>query len=118
MAKTTTTTTVITDDLDGSNNAEEVAFSFDGTDYTIDLNKKNRAALEKALKPYLEAGTKVRRSARTKSTSTSPKRDLAAIREWANAQGIQVSERGRVAASVIDQYDAANLSPRAAPSIR
>jgi hypothetical protein len=47
----------ITDDLDGSKDAEEVSFSFRGTDDTIALGKKNLAAFEKALRPYLKAGT-------------------------------------------------------------
>ncbi|WP_207208401.1 Lsr2 family DNA-binding protein [Nocardioides glacieisoli] len=36
------------------------------------------------------------------------RKDLATVREWARAQGLQVSDRGRVSSSVIDQYDAAN----------
>lgn len=108
MAKTTITH--ITDDLDGSKDATEVAFSYNGTDYTIDLSKENLAAMEKALKPYLDAATKV--SSRTSSRrgkssrSTSGSRDLAEIREWAREQGIEVSDRGRVASIVIEQYDA------------
>jgi uncharacterized membrane protein len=106
----TTTTTHITDDLDGSKDANPVAFSFGGTDYSIDLSKKNTAAFEKALKPYIDAATKVsgRASAprRAKGAGRSASRkDLAAIREWARAQGIEVSDRGRVSASVIEQYE-------------
>src|SRR5690242_15954293 len=48
-----TVITQITDDLDGSPNAKEVAFSYDGVDYVIDLAKKNRAAFAQALKPYV-----------------------------------------------------------------
>jgi hypothetical protein len=110
MAKQTTTT--ITDDLDGTKDATEVAFSYNGTDFTIDLSKKNAAAFEKALKPYIDAATKVSRrssSRRTKSaSSTGARQDLAQVREWAKSQGIEVSERGRVSASVLEQYDAAH----------
>ncbi len=105
MAKTTVTN--ITDDLDGTANAEEVSFSFGGVDYTIDLAKKNRSAMEKALKPYLEAATRqTRRSGRKKAVSSS-RQDLGAVREWARGQGIEVSNRGRIPASVLEQYDAA-----------
>jgi hypothetical protein len=111
MAKQTTTT--VTDDIDGSKDATEVAFSYDGADYTIDLGKKNAAAFEKALKPYLDAATKVsRRSSSSRrprsASSTASRSDLAQVREWAKSQGIEVSERGRVSASVLEQYDAAN----------
>lgn len=101
--------TQITDDIDGSKDATEVRFSFDGVDYSIDLNKKNRAALEKTLKPYIDAATKVprRSSSRNRAVGKATRRDLGAIRAWAQQQGIQVSDRGRVSQSVIDQYEAA-----------
>jgi hypothetical protein len=108
-----TTVTHITDDLDGSKDATEVAFSFDGVDYTIDLSKKNAAAMAKALKPYLDAATKVsgrgNRAGRTRtSRATGPRQDLSAVREWARGQGLTVSDRGRVPAAVVEQYDAAH----------
>ncbi len=99
----------ITDDLDGSKGAEEVTFAYQGIEYRIDLGRKNKRALEKALKPYIDRGTKVSRRGtgeRTAPRPTANRRDLAAVREWAKAQGIEVSDRGRVARSVLDQYDA------------
>lgn len=111
MAKTTIVH--IIDDIDGADNATEVAFAYKGVDYTIDLSKKNAAAMDKALKPYLDAATKVsRRSTSSKRAKTSsqagPRKDLAAIRKWARAQGIDVSDRGRIPTTVIEQYEAAN----------
>lgn len=55
MAKTT----IIIDDIDGTPEAQEVQFSYAGTAYTIDLAETNRAALEDALKPYIEAASQV-----------------------------------------------------------
>jgi len=109
MAKTTIIE--ITDDLDGSKNAEEVSFSFRGTDYTVDLGKKNLAALEKALKPYIEAASRVskgsaRKRRSTKTANTGP--DLTAIRDWAKDAGIEVAERGRIPKAVREKYDAAH----------
>ena len=43
MARQTTVT--VTDDLDGSANAKEVTFGWDGSWWTIDLNAKNRAGV-------------------------------------------------------------------------
>jgi hypothetical protein len=103
-----TVVTQMTDDLDGSKDAEEVRFALQGVEYTIDLSKKNRAAFEKLLNPYIEAGTKVtsrRNSRRTTSGTASARRDLRAVRAWAKAQGLDVSDRGRVPASVLEQYD-------------
>jgi hypothetical protein len=110
MAKTTIVQ--ITDDLDGSANASEVRFAFEGTEYTIDLSSKNRKTLEKALRPYIEAGTKVtgrrsgtNRSARPKRSGNSSV-DLATVRAWAKANGHQVSDRGRLPKAVLDAYTA------------
>lgn len=47
---------IITDDLDGSENAETVSFGFDGVTYEIDLGKKNWSRLKRALAPFIEAG--------------------------------------------------------------
>lgn len=104
-----TTITQITDDLDGSKDAQEISFAFDGTEYTIDLNKKNRAALEKALQPYIDAGTKMTKRASSSSRrSSSSRKDFSAIRSWAKSQGLEVSERGRIPGSIVEQYEAAH----------
>lgn len=104
------TNVVITDDFDGSPNAETIEFSFDGANYSIDLVKKNRTAFEKALRPYLQAATPVPRAARGQRAAQrkrSSNVDLAAVRAWAAEQGIEVSARGRIAQHVIDAYQAA-----------
>jgi hypothetical protein len=111
MAKQTTVT--ITDDLDGSANAKEVSFSLNGKTWVIDLSAKNRAALEKALKPYIakatEQGPRNRRGKVTRTSSRSKSRtDLAALREWAKNNGHKVSDRGRISADVQKAYDAAH----------
>jgi hypothetical protein len=109
MAKQTTVT--ITDDLDGSTNAKEVSFSLNGRSWVIDLSAKNRAALEKALKPYIAKGTEQgRRSNRGKavrSSSRASRTNLTAVREWAKNNGHQVSDRGRISADVLKAYEAA-----------
>jgi hypothetical protein len=106
-----TTIVQISDDLDGSANASEVRFGFEGTEYSIDLSSKNRKALEKVLRPYVEAGRKVSgRSARsgrsTRTKSASDASELAAVRAWAKENGHQVSDRGRLPKSVLDAYSA------------
>lgn len=109
MAKTTIIET--TDDLDGSKNAQEVSFAFGGTQYSIDLGKKNLAAFEKALKPYIEAATKVSKGSvrkRRSSPSVEAGSNLKAIREWAKGAGIAVSDRGRIPNAIREQYDAAH----------
>jgi hypothetical protein len=104
------TITQITDDLDGSRNAQEVTFAYEGTQYTIDLSAKNKAAFERALKPYIEAATRVstRSLKRQTSTRTATRRDLAKVRAWAREHGYTVSDRGRVSAEITKAYDAAH----------
>ncbi|GAB2487518.1 histone-like nucleoid-structuring protein Lsr2 [Jatrophihabitans fulvus] len=105
------------DDLDGGKADRTISFAFEGAHYEIELSKKNAAALEKALKPYIEvarrsAGSKrpsrPRGRSRAASGAASSRKDLAAIREWAAANGIEVSTRGRIAQSVLDAYAAAH----------
>lgn len=100
----------ITDDLDGTANASPVNFAYDGVEYSIDLSSKNRAVFDKLIKPYLAAGTKIagRQSAKRPSRSRDSKRnDLNAIREWATANGYDVSTRGRIKSEIVAAYDAA-----------
>ena len=109
MAKTTITQ--ITDDLDGSKDAETYSFAWQGTEYSIDLSNKNVKALDKLLRPYIEAGEKVtRRSSvsRRSSSSASSRKDFSSIRGWAKSQGLEVSDRGRISLAIIEQYEAAH----------
>jgi hypothetical protein len=104
MAKTVNV--VVTDDLDGSPDAETVTFGFDGHSYEIDLGKKNRAKLEKSLQPFIDAGRKT--AARKAPRAAGSRTDRAAVRAWAAEQGLKVSERGRISAEVMSKYDAAH----------
>jgi hypothetical protein len=107
MAKTVSV--VVTDDLDGTSEAQTVAFSFDGQNYEIDLGTKNLASLQKSLQPFMEAG---RRTAQRKAVrgarGAGPRVDRAAVRAWAAEQGLPVSERGRISAEVMSKYEAAH----------
>jgi len=100
----------ILDDIDGSEGASTVTFAFDGKSYEVDLSDKNRDKLAKALEPYISAG-RTTSSARRSSGGTSRssnKAELQKIREWANANGHSVSERGRIPASIVEAYEAAS----------
>lgn len=101
------------DDLDGSPAAETVTFAVDGVTYEIDLNDPNAAQLREDINRWTEHGRRVGgRRARTAKPSTattsSRKRDLGAVREWAKANGHKVSDRGRVPQPILDAYDAAH----------
>jgi hypothetical protein len=100
-------TVEMTDDIDGTEAAETIAFRVDGTAYEIDLSKKNAAKMRQAFARYIEHA----RKATSDRRSGRPRRDRhlsSAVREWAKQQGIQVSERGRIPASVVSQYEEAH----------
>lgn len=103
-----TVAVVMTDDLDGSPAAQTVMFGFDGVTYEIDLSERNRARLQQDLAPYVAAGRRVSRSRGRADRQPVPRADRAAVRAWAKDHGLQVSERGRISAEVIGQYEAAH----------
>lgn len=108
MAKKVTVTLV--DDYDGTSKANEtVHFSIDGVDYEIDLSTKNAGKLRGAVEPWSDKARKVGRSKRRggKARTAADGERTAAIREWARAQGYQVSSRGRIPADIVDAYNKA-----------
>jgi hypothetical protein len=109
-------TTSLIDDLSGDTIDEgtgrTVSFSFDGNHYEIDLSDDNADALREAFSDYLAAGRKVSGRQTRGGGSSAPKRgnsdELAKIRQWANANGHEVSSRGRISQAVRDAYAAAH----------
>ena len=103
---------ILEDDIDGGDASETVTFGLDGVTYEIDLNEKNAAALRDALAPYTGAGRRVsgRRSSSGTGSSrrSTSKAELTRIREWARANGYQVSDRGRISSEVREAYAKAN----------
>ena len=99
--------TRLEDDIDGGEAAETVQFSIDGVEYEIDLSERNANRLRNSLKEFISHGRKVggRRGRRSKSPFDGV--DSHAVRVWAEANGIQVSTRGRIPADLISQYHAA-----------
>lgn len=109
----------IIDDLTGEvfaqSNGEtsEEVLVFRGWVYRMDLGPAGRQQLEDAVTPILGKATKVRRlavSAAAPVTSATTRRaptdrvQNQAIREWAAKRGMQVSDRGRIPAEVLEAY--------------
>jgi hypothetical protein len=118
----------LTDDLDGNpipdGKGETIRFGLDRAEYEIDLPNKNAKALRDAFAKYIgaarhstattgsaggtrSAGGSRARSSRT-STATSRDYDPKQVRAWAEAQGIEVSARGRVPADLVARFQEAN----------
>ena len=87
------------------------AFSLDGKSYEIDLSEKHAAALRDAFAPFVSgarrAGGTAAAARPRMSTSRAgrPRAETAAIREWAGANGLEVSARGRISSTVLDAYE-------------
>jgi hypothetical protein len=99
---------IVTDDLDGSQGAETITFALDGVSYEIDLGSKNRSKLEHALAPFVAAGRRSSSRSRRRGASNSDhsRVDRSAVRAWATRAGLKVSDRGRISAEVMRQYEA------------
>lgn len=110
MAKKVSVTWV--DDIDGTTTADEtVTFAFDGVSYEIDLSSENVEEFRSTMQPWVDKARRVagRRSARRGSGQGSQSSQKAAeIREWARANGHEVSDRGRISAEIRAAYEAAH----------
>ncbi|MGW9438058.1 histone-like nucleoid-structuring protein Lsr2 [Streptomyces sp. NPDC055607] len=104
--------TVYTDDLTGEESGEVAShsFSLDGVTYEVDLHPDSYDRLLAALGPFMKAGRKTGRlkGANGARKSGDQTRNSAAIREWARRNDVEVSERGRISASVRAAYEAAH----------
>jgi Lsr2 len=101
-------TVALEDDLAGGRADETVRFGLDGADYEIDLSAKNARAFRTSLALFVEHARKASRGPARRTARTSAGRQRSGdLRAWAKDQGIAVSARGRIPASVIEQYQAA-----------
>ena len=104
------TLVILEDDLEGGEAAETVSFSLDGVAYEIDLSVKNAAKLRDAMAAYVGSARRVGGRAsrgKAKALRTGNAR-TSEIREWARSTGLDVSERGRIPASIVEQYEKAH----------
>lgn len=104
----------LVDDIDGTileiGEGETIQFSLSNTAYEIDLTSANADAFRETLEPYISAA---RRSSASSPRGTARKRaatspETAVIRDWARTNGYEISERGRIPATVVDAYRAAH----------
>ncbi|MFE9686854.1 Lsr2 family protein [Streptomyces sp. NPDC006285] len=113
MAQKVVTTYV--DDLTGEESTDIATHSIliDGAGVEIDLADENYEKLLELLNPYLHADGARRIRGTTKATGKPKqtggrKADSSAIRAWAKSNGYEVNDRGRVPASVREEYQKAN----------
>lgn len=113
----------ITDDFDGSDlDPSEViveTFTVNGVDYSLDLGAKSAEKFDNDMQKWIDKATKMggrqKRSTNKQAPAPTPaavvgsdKAQLSAIREWARANGHEVSDRGRIPRAIVDEFDAAH----------
>ena len=107
-------------DDDATPGTETISFSLDGTSYEIDVCDDHGAELRDSVAPFIGAGRRVggsrqgRRSsaasgrAAARPAAVSDRQRAGDIRAWARSQGLSVNERGRIPASIVEQYQSAH----------
>jgi hypothetical protein len=99
------------DDVEGT---ETITFGLDGTSYEIDACDAHASALRDAFAPFVGQARRAGRGGQAAATRRKPAGKstdadrVSAIREWGRANGHQVSERGRLSATLTSAYDAAH----------
>ena len=83
-------------------------FGIGGAEYEIDLSTKNTNGVPPGARAVHRARPQGGPGAAAPAGRTASSRERSAdIRAWAKDQGITVSDRGRISASVAEQYEAA-----------
>lgn len=113
----TRTETHLIDDITGEAADETVTFALNGKTYEIDLSTDNASALRDALSGFVEHARRTNaastpRKARSKSSGDS---EAEAIRQWARGEGLQVADRGRIAADVRRAYEERHATTASTP---
>ncbi len=98
---------LLTCDLHGDDTTGDttIDFALDGTSYEIDLCDQHAGQLRDSFADYVGAA---RRAGSGGGRGAGGRRRTAEIREWARSKGLSVSERGRIPATIMEQYEAAN----------
>jgi hypothetical protein len=103
----TKTTIALEDDLDGGPADETVQFGLGTADYEIDLNVRNADNFRTQMAPFIEHGRRSIRSQRPGTRAATVRQRSAGVRAWAKEHGLDIGDRGRIPASVNEQYQAA-----------
>lgn len=98
-------------DVSGEAADETVHFALDGVAYEIDLTSDEAKGLHESLAQYVDSGRKLGRAPMSgqprRRASVSSGYDASAVREWAEANGIEVSKRGRIGKETLEKFHAA-----------
>lgn len=101
----------IIDDIDGQelDEFETVRWSLDGRSFEFDTSPEHAEEFRNHVADYVAASRTVQSSSpRRRGRPAQQANSTRVIREWANANGFTVSDRGRIPADVLAAYEAAS----------
>ena len=118
------TVVLLTDDLTGNEIADgegqTIRFELDNTAYEIDLSNKNADKLRNAMAQYVSAARKTSggksNGRRRKSDVVTRLHDPKIIRRWAEANNVDLPQRGRIPQRIIEQFEAHEEAQRNRPA--
>lgn len=100
-----------TSDLSGEvitgEGSHTVTLSLDGSEYEMDLTADEQNQLRDIMSPYIASATKATRTGK-RFTRTTVAADSQVVRAWAQSNGHNVPDKGRVPSDVRALYDAAH----------
>ena len=112
MAQKTVVTVVCDLPHDGEvEGTETVSFAFDGSSYEIDVCATHAKDLREKFDKYTEHARRVAGGGggRRRRSRSGPGRERSSeIRAWAKQHGHKVSERGRIPAAIIAEYESSH----------
>jgi len=112
MAQKTVVTVVCDLPHDGEvEGTETVSFAFDGTAYEIDVCSTHAKEIREKFGQYTEHARRSSSAAggRRRRARSGPGRERSSeIRAWAKQRGHKVSERGRIPAAIIAEYESSH----------
>ena len=81
-------------------------FTVNGTAYVMDTDRAGAAKFDKAMRPFTDAARVVKPARRPRKSGGAER--TRKIREWAVSQGIDIADRGRVPAKIVEAYENAH----------
>lgn len=107
MVQRTVVTVVCDFPHDGDAEGKEtVSFAYGGTTFEIDLCDDHAKELSDALGGYAAHARRISGGRRRRARSSLSRERSAEVRSWARERGHKVSDRGRIAQSIVEEYDA------------
>jgi hypothetical protein len=84
---------------------ETIRFAVNGAEYEIDLSRANAGEFHDQIRKYREAARRVRTQAGS-ARPAAQRQQTARVRDWARKNNIEVSNWGRLPASLVARYEA------------